>query len=93
MLAGEGSAVRAYDPMADLRELPAGFPADVRGDPYETARGSDALLILTGWPEFARVDYASIRRSMRHPVVIDALNMLDRDEMQGYGFHYLGTGR
>ena len=93
MLAGEGSTVRAFDPMADLRELPAGFPADVRSDPYETARDSDCLLILTGWPEFAQVDYASIRRSMRQPVVIDALNMLDRDEMQGYGFRYLGSGR
>jgi UDPglucose 6-dehydrogenase len=92
-LASEGSTVRAYDPRADLRELPAGFPADVRNDPYETVRDSDALLIVTAWPEFRALDYPTIRRSMRQPVLIDAHNMLDRDEVLRYGFRYLGTGR
>lgn len=92
-LASQGSTVRAYDPKADLRELPAGFPADVRDDPYETVQDSDALLIVTAWPEFRTLDYATIRHAMRQPVLVDALNMLDRDALLGQGFRYLGMGR
>ena len=92
-LAGQGTSVKAYDPMADIRELPAGFPARIGDDPYETARDSDALLILTGWPDFRDLDYAAIRLFMRRPVLIDALNLLDREALLGYGFRYLGIGR
>ncbi|MBI2913614.1 MAG: UDP-glucose/GDP-mannose dehydrogenase family protein [Chloroflexi bacterium] len=92
-LAGQGTSVKAYDPMADIRELPAGFPARIGDDPYETARDSDALLILTGWPDFRDLDYAAIRLFMRQPVLIDALNLLDREALLGYGFRYLGIGR
>ncbi len=92
-LAGEGSTVKAYDPVADVRELPAGFPARMADDPYEAARDADALLLLTGWPDFRGLDYAAIQRSMRRPVLIDALNLLDRDTLLGYGFRYLGMGR
>lgn len=92
-LARQGSTVRAYDPKADLQELPAGFPVDVRNDPYETVKDSDALLIITAWPEFRALDYDTIRHAMRQPVLVDALNMLDRDAMLGRGFRYLGMGR
>ena len=92
-LAAQGSIVRAYDPGADMRELPAAFPARIGDDPYETVRDSDALLIMTGWPDFRGLDYAAIRRSMRQPVLIDALNLLDRDALLSYGFRYLGMGR
>jgi len=92
-LAGQGTNVKAYDPMADIRDLPAGFPAHIGDDPYETARDSDALLILTGWPNFRDLDYAAIRLFMRQPVLVDAQNLLDKDALLGYGFRYLGMGR
>lgn len=92
-LAAQGSTVRAYDPGADIRELPAAFPVRIGDDPYETVRDSDALFIMTGWPDFRGLDYAAIRRSMRQPVLVDALNFLDREALLGYGFRYLGMGR
>ena len=92
-LAAQGSTVMAYDPKADILELPAGFPAHIGDDPYETARNSDALLILTGWSDFCGLDYTAIRRSMRQPILIDALNLLDRDTLLEQGFRYFGMGR
>jgi len=92
-LAAQGCVVRAYDPKADIRELPVGFPAHVGADPYEMVRGSDALIILTGWPDFRGLDYTAIGRSMRQPILIDALNLLDQEALLGQGFRYLGSGR
>lgn len=92
-LAAQGSAVRAYDPQADTRELPPGLPVDIGLDPYETVRGSDALLIMTQCPEFRALDYAAIQRCMRQPVLVDATNMLDPDALLACGFRYQGMGR
>lgn len=89
----EGTTVRAYDPKADLRELPLSLPVDVREDPYEAVQGSDALLVMTDWSEFRSLDYRAIREAMRRPVLVDAFNLLDREALTGLGFRYLGTGR
>jgi UDPglucose 6-dehydrogenase len=92
-LTSEGSEVRAYDPRADLRELPSGLCLEVRDDPYEAVRDTDALLVMTEWNEFRTLDYGQIGQSMRRPVLIDAFNLLDREALVGLGFRYLGTGR
>jgi UDPglucose 6-dehydrogenase len=92
-LTGQGSTIRAYDPMADLRELPSGLPIEVRDNPYEAVRDADGLLIMTEWSEFRDLDYGAIRQAMRQPVLVDAFNLLDREALVGLGFRYLGTGR
>ena len=43
---------------------------DARNDqlpPEEAAKGSDALLLLTEWPEFSNVNFASLRDTPRGP--------------------------
>jgi len=89
----EGGTVKAYDPKADARELPPGMEFRVVADPYQAAEGSDALIILTDWPEFCNLDFPTIRRAMRNAVLIDARNMLDPDAMSRMGFQYCGIGR
>src|ERR1700729_3252510 len=59
----EGSTVRVYDPAAAekaLRVLPT-TGVVFAADPYEAAADSDALLILTEWPEFANLELTRIR--------------------------------
>jgi len=89
----EGAEVRAYDPVAEAnarRLLPT---VDYCADPYEAARGSDALVLLTEWEEFQRLDLARLRELMRRPVIIDGRNILDPPKMRAHGFHYVGMGR
>ena len=56
----EGSRLRAYDPQAMdavQREIPPREGSmEYCSSAYEAARGADALLILTDWDEFRRLD-------------------------------------
>jgi UDPglucose 6-dehydrogenase len=62
-------------------------------DPYEVARGADALLILTEWEQFRRLDWKRIRNEMGRPLVIDGRNMLRTADMEALGFEYTSFGR
>ena len=88
-----GAAVKAYDPRANLQELPDIPNFEFCPDPCAVADGSDALVIVTEWPEFQHLDFSAIKSSMRNPVLVDAQNMLDAKEITQMGFRYLGVGR
>ena len=88
-----GAAVKAHDPRANLEELQGRPEFEVCPDPYAVAQGSDALVLVTDWPEFRNLDFLAVKKSMRSPVLVDARNMLDAEEMTNIGFRYLGVGR
>jgi len=88
-----GARVKAYDPKADLREVQVHGEFEFCSDPYAVASDSDALVFVTGWPEFKELDFSRIKSLMKKPVVIDAQNMLDTERMIQMGFVYLGVGR
>jgi UDPglucose 6-dehydrogenase len=61
---------------------------------YEAVRGVDAILILTEWEIFAEMDYEmKVKELVSSPVVIDARNVLRRDEMVKWGYSYSAMGR
>ena len=62
-------------------------------DPYEVARGADALLVLTEWEQFRRLDWKRVRKEMARPLLIDGRNMLRPAEMRELGFEYVSFGR
>jgi len=89
----EGAVLRAHDPAAEANArqiLPyvTYFP-----DPYEAARGSDAVVVLTDWKEFRTLDLPRLKSLMRRPVLIDGRNILDPQAARAAGFHYAGIGR
>ena len=88
-----GVAVKAHDPRANLEELPDIASFEFCPDPFAVADGSDALIIVTEWPEFRDLDFVAMKKSMRSPVLVDAQNMLNVKEMTQMGFQYLGVGR
>ena len=93
LLQHEGARVRAYDPVAmenARRVLP-----DIAycRDPYEVAKGVDALVIATEWNEFKHLDLKRIRESMRRPILIDGRNIYEPERMAALGFTYRGVGR
>jgi UDPglucose 6-dehydrogenase len=92
-LLAEGAVVRATDPEA-MERARAIFP-DLKysQDPYEVARGADALLVLTEWEQFRRLDWKRIRSEMARPLVVDGRNMLRPAEMKALGFEYTSFGR
>ena len=92
-LVGQGAAVKAFDPKADLAELPPLAGLELCPDAYSAANDSDALILLTDWPEFRSLDFVRIRSLMRRPVLIDTKNMLPYSQLVGLGFDYAGVGR
>jgi len=92
-LLAEGAIVRATDPEAMARARVAIPGVHYSADPYEVARGADALLLLTEWDQYRRLDWKQIRVEMARPLVIDARNMLRPAEMKALGFEYVSFGR
>ena len=56
-------------------------------DPYEAAKDSHAIAILTEWDEFKNYDWHKIYNSMQKPAfVFDGRNNLDHDKLREIGF-------
>ena len=90
----EGCQVVAYDPAAVDRSREVLDPSVMfAANPYETAAGADALLILTEWEEFASLDLDRLHREMKYPIVIDGRNLYRPDVMAEHGFTYYSVGR
>lgn len=95
-LLAEGCLVSVYDPAA-MQKAQAVLPADqslsYATNELEAARDAHALLVVTEWAQFARVDLERLREVMRYPVVIDGRNLFSPKEMAEAGFHYYSMGR
>jgi len=89
----QGAKIKAYDPEA--MEKSKQFFKDIEycTDPYEVAKDSDALLILTEWNEFKELDLNKIKSLMKNSLVIDGRNVYDPEEMKKLGFKYISIGR
>ncbi len=92
-LHGEGATVSGYDPVAErpAHEL---LPSVELCDSAEQAlEGADAAILVTEWPEFAELDWASLAGRMANPLLIDGRNFLDPQKLRAAGFAYEGIGR
>jgi UDPglucose 6-dehydrogenase len=85
--------LRLYDPVVPASA--AGHPRAVGAkDALDAARGVDALLLLTPWPEFRKLAPAELARAMAGRVVIDPYRLLDPAQARAAGLnhHSLGAG-
>lgn len=90
----EGAEVRACDPQAEenARRLLPGKVSYHNG-PYETAEGSDILLILTDWQEYKDMDLERIKTLLAQPpVIVDGRNIFEPGDMKKLGITYYGIG-
>ncbi|MEE8574658.1 MAG: UDP-glucose/GDP-mannose dehydrogenase family protein [Thermodesulfobacteriota bacterium] len=90
----EGALISAYDPVA-MELAGAVLPPSVTyaGDAYEAASGTDALVILTEWNEFRKLDLVKLKGIMASPTVIDLRNVYNPASMKELGFNYTSVGR
>jgi UDPglucose 6-dehydrogenase len=89
-----GAKVKAYDPIISQTGMRHGLSGViVETDPERLADGCDALVLVTDWEQFHRLDYVKMAKLMNNPVMIDGRNYLDRDVLQDAGFRFVGVGR
>jgi UDPglucose 6-dehydrogenase len=90
----EGCRISAFDPAAMERAQEVlNSTVEFAQDPYDVAVGSDALLILTEWDDFAVLDLARVRKLLKYPIVIDGRNLYDPAVMAANGLTYHSVGR
>jgi UDPglucose 6-dehydrogenase len=95
----EKARVQVYDPQAvgeaqrEHPELERDHGVRYCESALEAARGADALLVLTDWPEFRDVDWNKLREIMTRPFILDGRNLLDAQKMRAAGFEYVSMGR
>lgn len=89
----KGAHVRVYDPAANDMAT-AFFPgAYVASSTLDAARGADAVLVLTDWPEFARVDLQRLKQVMARPLIVDGRGLFPAETLVRQGFVYRALGR
>ena len=92
-LQGEGANVRAYDPKAMDHAKEIVPNVNFCENMYDVARGSDALVIMTEWPEFSKINLTKVKKLLNHPIIIDGRNIFDPKKMKKMGFQYTSMGR
>ncbi len=93
----EGGLLQVHDPQAmDAARQQIGGKLgclEYCSSPYEAARGTQALLILTDWHEYRELDLPRLHELMEVPVIIDGRNLLDPEVARSAGFEYVDMGR
>lgn len=91
-----GASIRAYDPEA-MKEAERIYG---RRDDFtlcETKEsavvGSDALVIITDWPQFKAPDFEFIVKELRVPVMFDGRNLYEPARVRKKGIEYVTIGR
>ena len=63
-------------------------------DPYEAAKGADAIALLTDWKIYNDLDFEKLHSVMRKPAFIfDGRNILDHEKIFNLGFEVFSVGK
>lgn len=92
-LQGKGAKIKAYDPKAMENARAILEDVEYGQNPYEIAKGSDALVVITEWGEFKNLDLSKVKRLLNQPVIIDGRNIYDPQKVRELGFRYQGVGQ
>ena len=92
-LCAQGAEVVAYDPKAveNARCLLADT-VSFAPTAMDAAMGAEALVVLTEWPEFRDVSFATLKGIMLEPRIFDGRNHLADLHLGDLGFTYHGVG-
>ncbi|HCO66368.1 MAG TPA: UDP-glucose 6-dehydrogenase [Dysgonomonas sp.] len=89
----EGVKVKAYDPVAmdEARKI-FGDRIEYANDMYDAVLDADAVMLITEWYEFRLPSWATIKKLVKEPVIIDGRNIYNSNELKKLGFKYFSIG-
>ncbi|MCK5760117.1 MAG: UDP-glucose/GDP-mannose dehydrogenase family protein, partial [Candidatus Delongbacteria bacterium] len=92
-LLNEGVKIKAYDQTAMKEsERIIGDTISYCNDQYDALTNSDALFIVTEWPEFRDPNFRLMKENMNTPAIFDGRNIFDSKEIVERGFEYFCIG-
>ena len=87
-----GIRLRVHDPVvpASAAQHPRaeGYP-----EPLEAARGADALMILTPWPQYRSIAPGEVARRMKGRLLLDPYGVMDAEASEAAGLRYYTLGQ
>jgi UDPglucose 6-dehydrogenase len=94
-LTKRGALVKTFDPegMTDARKYLGNNQAVIYCDnEYEVAKGSNAIVIITEWHQFRKLNLEQIKSLLAEPYFFDLRNIYNRAEVEREGMTYFGVG-
>ncbi len=93
-LLDKGAIIKAHDPKG-IEQAKLELPDAVQycKDPYTTAEGADAVVLLTEWNQYRSLDLNRLLANMSGNYFIDLRNVYEPARMQQLGFNYSSVGR
>ena len=88
-----GAKVCAFDPEAMPACRPLLPAVDYCDNAYEAARDADALVLLTEWNQFRKLELDRLRTLMARPLIIDLRNLYEPEKVAAARFEYVSIGR
>ena len=93
LLLQNGANVKAFDPAA-MNSMKTVLPTiSYENSIEEAVSEADALIIMTEWDEFRKIDIRHLATLMKSPIIVDTRNLLDPQELKKYNFSYAMMGR
>ena len=101
-LIAEKAQLSVHDPRVSSEAINMAFTGDdgsekcvaIEPDPYLACAGAHAVIILTEWDSFARLDFERVYEGMQRPAfVFDGRNLLDHERLREIGFNVYGIGK
>ncbi|UCD06330.1 MAG: UDP-glucose/GDP-mannose dehydrogenase family protein [candidate division WOR-3 bacterium] len=92
-LIDEGATIKAYDPVSMKRAKKIMPNITYCENAYDVAADVDAIILVTEWSEFGKMDLQKVKKAMRQPVFVDGRNVFEPEKMKKLGFIYSGIGR
>lgn len=84
-----GRNLSVFDPVVKGEVAPFARPAT---SALDCARGADALMVLTPWPEFRKLDLADLATVMKGRLLIDPYRIFSAQAAKESGFDYITLG-
>ena len=82
-----------FDPTVDRPRIGVPDGVAIASDPVAACQDADVLVVLTEWDQFKWIDPVAVGAVCKTKVVVDARNLLDRNQWQKAGFIHQGIGR
>ena len=87
-----GAIVNVYDPKSidNAKNIYFKDLNDViySRDKYKALENSDALILLTEWPEFRSPDFEIVKSKLKSSIIFDGKNQYDEEKIKNSGFEY-----
>ncbi|HNB52123.1 MAG TPA: UDP binding domain-containing protein, partial [Anaerolineales bacterium] len=90
-----GAKVKAHDPVAleHARKYFGDSGIHFMDSVEEALHEADAVVLVTEWPEYRKLDWEALKVHMKTPLLLDGRNFLTPSVLENSGFTYVGVGR